>query len=45
MVLGFLQPFAAMIYIGGLVWFLLVSAVQFVMLIFLQARAASSGAA
>ena len=38
-VFGFLQGFAAMIYIGGLVWFLLVSAVQFVMLIRLHARA------
>ena len=35
---GFLQHFAAMIYVGGLVWFLLVSAIQFVMLINLHAR-------
>ena len=38
-VLGFLPRFSAMIFIGGLVWFLLVSAVQFVMLIFVAARA------
>ena len=37
-VFGFLQHFAPMIYIGGLMWFLLVSAVQFVMLIFLHVR-------
>ncbi|MDZ4673355.1 MAG: hypothetical protein SGI84_02810 [Gemmatimonadota bacterium] len=37
--LGFMQHYAAMIYIAGLVWFLLVAAVQFVMLIFLHARA------
>ncbi len=35
-VLGFLQDFSAVIYLGGLVWFLFVSAVQFVMLIFLH---------
>lgn len=39
-VLGFVQEFSTMIYIGGLVWFLLVSAVQFMMLIFLAARTA-----
>ena len=37
-VVGFLQDFAAMIYIAGLVWFLLVSAIQFVMLILLHTR-------
>ena len=37
---GFVPDLAAMIFIGGLVWFLLISAVQFVMLIFLHARAA-----
>lgn len=38
-VLGFVQELGAMIYIAGLVWFLFVSSVQFVMLIFLNARA------
>jgi hypothetical protein len=37
-VLGFVPELAPMAYIGGLVWFLLVSAVQFIMLIFLHAR-------
>jgi hypothetical protein len=35
-VLGFVQGYGVMIYLAGLVWFLLVSAVQFVMLIFLH---------
>ena len=35
---GFLQHFAAMIYLAGLLWFLLVSSVQFIMLVFLHAR-------
>jgi hypothetical protein len=38
-VLGFLPRFAAMVYLAGLVWFLLVSAIQFVMLIVLHVRA------
>jgi hypothetical protein len=38
-VFGFLQDYGAMIYLGGLVWFLFVSAVQFVMLIFLHTDA------
>ena len=36
---GFLQDLAALIYIAGLVWFLLVAAIQFVMLIMLHERA------
>lgn len=36
---GFLQDLAALIYIAGLVWFLLVAAIQFVMLILLHGRA------
>lgn len=36
-VLGFYTGFGAVAYLGGLVWFLFVSAVQFVMLIFLHA--------
>ena len=35
-VLGYVADYAAMAYLGGLVWFLFVSAVQFVMLIFLH---------
>ena len=38
--LGFFPDYSAMIYLGGLVWFLFVSAVQFVMLIFLHADTA-----
>lgn len=38
-VLGFLQDYGAVVYLGGLVWFLFVSAVQFVMLIFLHTDA------
>ena len=37
-VFGLMQGFAALAYIGGLVWFLLVSAIQFVMLIILHVR-------
>jgi hypothetical protein len=35
---GFLQELAVLIYLAGLVWFLLVAAVQFVMLILLHER-------
>ena len=38
-VLGFLPRLAPMAYLAGLVWFLLVSAIQFVMLIVLHVRA------
>jgi len=38
-VLGFLQEYGAMVFCLGLVWFLFVSAVQFVMLIFLHTDA------
>jgi hypothetical protein len=38
-VLGYFQEYGAMIYLGGLVWFLFVSAVQFVMLLFLHTNA------
>jgi len=38
-VLGFYQDYGAMIYLAGLLWFLFVSAVQFVMLIFLHTDA------
>jgi hypothetical protein len=36
---GFVQDLAALVYIAGLVWFLLVAAIQFVMLILLHERA------
>jgi hypothetical protein len=39
-VLGFFHGYGAMIYLGGLVWFLFVSAVQFIMLILLHADVA-----
>ena len=39
-VLGVAQGLAAMVFVAGLVWFLLVSAVQFVMLIVLHVRTA-----
>lgn len=38
-VLGYCQEYGAMAYLGGLVWFLFVAAVQFVMLIFLHTDA------
>jgi hypothetical protein len=38
-VLGFVPRFAPMAFVAGLVWFLLVSAIQFVMLIVLHVRA------
>lgn len=37
--LGYFQEYGAMAYLGGLVWFLFVAAVQFVMLIFLHTDA------
>ena len=37
-VLGFVPGFAAFAYMGGLIWFLLVSAIQFIMLVFLHVR-------
>jgi len=38
-VLGFIPGLAPMVYVAGLVWFLLVSAIQFVMLMVLHFRA------
>jgi hypothetical protein len=37
---GSLQQFAAMVFVGGLVWFLLIAAIQFALLITPQTRAA-----
>ena len=37
---GMLQVYALMIFTGGLVWFLLVAAIQFVMLVMPDAHAA-----